>query len=97
MKKDQKRSHFRSFKQIEMLLEGAIERHSVYKDSSINVIVKDAQKLHRDPMNLEGIHREYFSYSLPLSGSTSESLMRMDPSCLSIKDYVELLSIFKSL
>ena len=85
------------FKQIEMLLEGAIERHKVNQDSSINIIVRDAQQLHCDPMRVDNIHKDYFSYSLPLSGSTSESLMEMDSSRLTVEDYKKLLTIFKSL
>jgi hypothetical protein len=97
MEKNRKNPQRMHFKQLEMLLEGAIERHMVNQDSSINIIVKDAQQLHSDPMRVDTIHKDYFSYSLPLSGSTSEALMRMDSSHLTVEDYKNLLAIFKSL
>lgn len=97
MSKAIKHSHSMHFKQIEMLLEGAIERHVVYQDSSINTIVRDAQELHGNPMKISGINKEYLSYSLPLSGTSQEVLMKMDSSRLSIEDYKVLLGIFRSL
>lgn len=85
------------YQSIVGVLEMAISRFDTYHDTFIKIIVKDAQLLGRDRNNRSIVDRRVYMYSASLSRMAPQVLNSFNPNALTKKDFLEILSFFRSL